>query len=631
MRKRLLSLLFLVAIIGLAWTSSLNDAFSVPLSPETGNYENSYTFAVQNGYYQSDYTLYLSLTPSLRDYYQAKVHTINSYNDYARFVTPNAVQSIADHLRNITQNMPYDDEAFANAVLMGVRQISYVRSNAKYPVETLIDNSADCDGLSILAASIMKAGGLDVVLLLYQGVSPTHMNVGVYLEHMPVSHLWWKMPSGINYGNKTYWVAECTSLAEWTVGDRPELLSRDDPLVIPLENCETTSPASVSSNLNDRLQNSSISLNLSPDFLDINDKERELNISGSIFPAYPNETVALYVNQPGYPPKAYTTITDQFGNYSIKWNGTYSGNYQVLTSWSGVSNYSGSDSETVTVFIGTQQLPIDEMLDFWSGQVGLQSTTYSPNYVTLINKGNREFLKSNLTGMNVELSGEFLVLGNENYTLPNSTTITIPAHEEIVHMLRSRRTMIVQVPERTVEIPGIELFYDQFGFILKHDGDGNYTGSVKLLTDTDMSQIRQDLDENNALFVNASAVATKNMWYRAVAKVLDGEVSIELYDENGTRLENMTAGITNMSFGEVGIIMTYGVGQVVAFKNLKVEAITRDNAPVGNDKAQEGGIELYYPYVRMSLLIAGTALAIVCLKERRDSDKRLDKPTTSDN
>jgi hypothetical protein len=132
----------------------------------------------------------------------------------------------------------------------------------------------------------MKAGGLDVVLLLYNGISPTHMNIGVCLDRMPVSHSWWMAPSGIDYDNKTYWIAECTALADWTVGTRPELLSSDKPQIIPLEKCEKESPASISSSLSP-MQPSSISINLSTKYSGSGGEERTINISGTVSPAFP--------------------------------------------------------------------------------------------------------------------------------------------------------------------------------------------------------------------------------------------------------------------------------------------------------------------------------------------------------
>jgi hypothetical protein len=624
MRKRLLPTLLFLIIIGLAWTAELNAAFSIQLSPETGNYESTYTFAVQNGYYRSDHTLYVSLPPSLKDYYQGKSHTMTNEKDYAKFVTPDAVKSIAENIRNITRNTPYDDEEFANAVLMIVHEIPYLRSNAKYPVETIVDNSADCDGLSILAASIMKAGGLDVVLLLYNGVNPTHMNVGVYLEHMPVSHSWWMTPSGVDYDNKTYWIAESTSLADWTVGDRPELLANDKPVVIPLANSEKKSPESISSSLNSPLQSSSISINLSTGYSNISSDERAINISGSVSPTSPDERVAVYINQPGYSPTAYTATTDQLGNYTLIWNVTLSGTYDVRTGWSGSANYSGSDSETLTVFVGAQQPPIGELPNyFWgSGSGDTQSGAYSPGYLALLNQGAKEFLKSSLIGKDVVLSGEFIVLSNGQDEPPNETTMTIPAYKRAIRMPGSRQTIIVQVPEETITIPGIEQLRSQFGFILERTGGDNYTASVKLLTDNDVSQITQSVAQSEAMFMNASTVATRNAWHKAIAKVSGDEVTVEVYNDNGTRLENMASSTAKTGLGELGILMTYGASQVLAFKNLKVETVDKNPIPISDNLAQQSGIEFLYPYIRMSLLLAGTALAVVYLKGRKKNNVR---------
>ena len=603
MRKRLLPTLLLLAIIGLAWTATLNVAFSIQLSPETGNYESTYTFTVQNGYYRSDNVLYTYLSPSLRDYYRGRRHTVNNEKDYAKFITPNAVQSIAENIRNITRNTPYDDEEFANAVLMVVREIPYVRSNAKYPVETIVDNQADCDGLSILAASIMKAGGLDVVLLLYKGINPTHMNVGVHLDHMPVSHSWWMMPSGIDYNNKTYWVAECTSLADWAVGDRPEILAHDKPQVISLANCEKKSPASISSSLNSPMQPSSISINLSTGYSNVSGNVRAINISGSISPAFPNETVAFYVCQPGYSPSAFVATTDEFGNYTLPWNVTLSGTYIIKASWSGSFNYSSSDSEALTVFVGAQ------------------SQAYFPGYFALLNQGAKEFLNSNLTGTDVVLSGEFMILSDGHEVIPNETTITIPAHQRFFRWSGSRQMIVIQVPEETVTIPGVEQLNGQFGFMLERSGEDNYTARVKLLTNDDVSQITQSLDDSKAMYMNASSVATKNVWHKAIAKVSGDEVAVGVYDENGTRLDDMTKSTTSTGFGELGILMTYPVGQVLAFKNLKVEALSQNPTPITENQAQGNGIEFLFPYIRISLLLAGTAMAIVCLKERKEINK----------
>jgi len=619
MARKFLIVLLAVSVIGLAWASALNQSFGSKSSGSTKNFELSYMFSVQNGYDLVDHTLYVSITPSVYEYYAAKSHIINGAGDYAKLVTPVAVQPIAENIRNTANATAYPDEEFANSVLMIVHKITYLKSNAKYSVETLVENEADCDGLSILAASLMKAGGLDVVLLLYNDINPPHMNIGVSLEQMPVSHSWWTAPSGIEYDNKTYWVAECTSLADWNVGDRPQLLVNAKPQVIPLTNCEKKSLAKVSSGLDNALLPSSTSINLAAVYSNGSD-ERVINISGSISPSFSNETVALFVNQPGYAPTVFQTATNEFGNYAVFWNTTFPGTYILKTSWSGSINYSGSDSDGITIFIGAQQpVIIESANDVLDNAIGTtQSQTNSPWYNSLFSQGSKEFLNINLTGTDVTLSGDFMVLSDGHEITPNDTTITIPAHKETYRLPRSRQTVTVQVPEQQITIPGTELLSSQFGFILQQNGTNHYTASVKTLSDGDLSEIAQNV-ENGAVFINASDVAARNVWQKAIAKVSGDVVTAEVCDENGSLLGTASQKRTGQDLSKLGVLMTYPTGQIIAFKNLQVEAVTKVGPPTTQNVSQGSGYEFLYPYVRASLLLGGIGLAVVCLWQRRKS------------
>src|SRR3989337_3343601 len=316
MKKRLLWKLLLATIFGLTWVNSLHEVFSVePSSPVSGNFERTFTFDVQQGLFRSMHTLYVSVPASLYDYYSSESHSVNADGDYVKFVTVDAFIPIAEDIQNVTSNLAYSDEQFANAVLAVVRQVSYVRSMVKYPVEAIVENSGDCDVLSLLAASIMKAGGLDVVLLYYKGLNPSHVNLGVYLPHSPVYRSGWTVPTGFEYDNKTYWMAEATSRGEWKVGDKPDLLASANPSIIPLSVLAETSPARVSSSLDMPLIPSSISSSLSLDNSSFTVKERLLTISGEISPPNSNRTVVMYINQDGYPIKTYKTVTDNDGKY----------------------------------------------------------------------------------------------------------------------------------------------------------------------------------------------------------------------------------------------------------------------------------------------------------------------------
>ena len=200
------------------------------------NYEKTYKIQAPSGLINRQYKLishqsdllsglynqklYISITPSLYNYYGNLSHAVNEDSDYVKFITPQAVAPIAESIKKVTDKLPHSDEQFADAVLMMVHQIPYTIVEPKYPVETLKDNSGDCVQLSFLAASIMKAGGLDVVLIHYIGIDPEHLNVGVYLPYKPVYHTLTSPLTGFEYDNKTYWTAEATPAGNWRVGDQ---------------------------------------------------------------------------------------------------------------------------------------------------------------------------------------------------------------------------------------------------------------------------------------------------------------------------------------------------------------------------------------------------------------------------
>jgi hypothetical protein len=180
------------------------------------------------------YKLNVVIPQSLLEYYSRKSHRLTADSDFAKFVTPYALKPIADNLREIYA----DDENFANGALMIVHQIPYEEiMPAKYPLETMADNKGDCDLFSFIAASIMKAGGLNVVLLHYK--EEEHMNVGVHLSEPPKDAR--ENVFSVSLDNVAYYVAECTGgnwTYGWRVGECPSNLKNVTAQVITLENSE---------------------------------------------------------------------------------------------------------------------------------------------------------------------------------------------------------------------------------------------------------------------------------------------------------------------------------------------------------------------------------------------------------
>ncbi|MFQ6074307.1 MAG: Ig-like domain-containing protein [Candidatus Bathyarchaeia archaeon] len=289
------------------------------------------------------------MTSSLYDYYRSKDHNLYSL-EFAKFVTPYALKPIADSLWSIYS----DEEDFANGVLMIVHQIPYVGSAPqKYPVETIVQNEGDCDLFSFVAASIMMAGGLDVVLFYYE--AEKHMNVGVYLSHTPNDARW--EVYYIEYNGKPYYIAETTGgnwEKGWRVGECPDDLKGASAQVVTLENAEQLSPGQVSSSYS-VLASSAISLALSTSYVV---QGGTVTVSGQLSPSGSNKTVTIYVRKTGSQWSVLgTALTDSDGKFSFVWIPRSASTYYIRASWSGNAEYAGADSDIRTLMV----IPFDWM------------------------------------------------------------------------------------------------------------------------------------------------------------------------------------------------------------------------------------------------------------------------------
>jgi len=316
--------------------------FFLPNSGFAANYAYSY-WLIDYPEGSNRYELSVSVTPSLYEYYRSKDHSLYSLN-FEKFVTPYAFKTVSDSLWSIYS----DEEDFANGVLMIVHQIPYVESAPQeYPVETIVQNEGDCDLLSFAAASIMMAGGLDVVLFYYE--AERHMNIGVSLSHAPndaKSEVYY-----IDYNGRSYYMAETTGgLWEtgWRVGERPDELKEASAQIITLDNVEQVSPGQVTSSYS-ALASSSISLVLSSTQIV---QGGTVTVSGQTTPVGSNKTVTIYVRKTGSPWNALGTAqTDSDEKFSFLWIPESASTYYIRASWSGDDDYAGADSDIQTLMV----------------------------------------------------------------------------------------------------------------------------------------------------------------------------------------------------------------------------------------------------------------------------------------
>lgn len=290
------------------------------------------------------YSLNVTVQQSLYDYYVEQTHRLNSNTDFAKFVTPYALQPIANSLAEIYT----DDEDFTNGVLMITHQIPYeVTGPVKYPVETIVENKGDCDLFSYIAASIIKAHGLDVVLLYYE--TEAHMNVGVSLSHTPYDAR--EQAYYVTYNNIQYYIAETTGgdwQNGWRVGECPDDLKNAQVQTITLENSEQSAPGQVSASYK-TLASSTLSLTVSATYLI---QGSTITLSGQLSPIIQSATITIYVKVNTSPWIVLDTVTtDNNSVFTYAWNADSAGLCYIRASWSGNDACSGADSQIQMITI----------------------------------------------------------------------------------------------------------------------------------------------------------------------------------------------------------------------------------------------------------------------------------------
>ncbi|MCW4024602.1 MAG: hypothetical protein NWF01_06160 [Candidatus Bathyarchaeota archaeon] len=300
---------------------------------------------------QKTYTLTVTIPDTLLEEYQQKNHRLSFLSDYPKFVTPYALQPIADALWEIYQN----DEDFTNGVLQIVHQISYEASGpGEYPVETMVNDVGDCDLLSQIAASILQAGGIDVVFLFYerkddQNRNQNHLQIGVHIPNPPVYSRY--NVTSITYNGEKYYIGESTGenwQSGWRIGECPQDLIGAPVEIVNIDESERTGMQTVSASLHGQ-EESCLSLTLSEPALYQNSP---LVIAGQIAPVLANQNITLFAEGSGDQWfEVGSVLTGADGKFVFEWNPQNIGFYRLQAFWSGNSQYCGSSSSQKGVVI----------------------------------------------------------------------------------------------------------------------------------------------------------------------------------------------------------------------------------------------------------------------------------------
>ena len=607
--------------------------FAIPTATSESTEKTSNNFIAQ--YKLFDENLFVSIQPSLYTYYNNLSHVIPHSSDYAKFITPQTVRPLAEKILKIIQNTQNNatlEEQFANAVLSFVHQIPYNITGAKFPVETLIDNRGDCGALSILAASIMKAGGLDVVLIIYSGVDFAHMNIGVYLPYTPVYNNLFLSSTSFEFNNKTYWTAEATPQSNWKVGDQSLGMANTITEIISIEESEQTSPGQISCS-SSPLSPSTITVNFSS--APNGQVNRSLVISGSVEPIIPNSPITIYLNKNGSVASFDKTVGDGNGSYTFLWNFTSDGTYYISASSIGNATYAGADSEPFVVFIGPKSL-----LQFQS--------TGANNYIVGRAIGDmavrpymgiNDFLNIRLR-TNVSFSYSFLVL-QTGQTMPDIPikNVTIPASQRTIRD-RNRRTQVVQVPAKTFVVPASiplglqplvlpddfnQTINNQFCFIVQKDLKGNYSLTAQGLDTYDVRSVKES-NQTSTVFFNATENLAESTWYKVKTSISQNAITTNLQDETGNPIKDLSALYGLESSTQLVLLVANNMDSAIVLKGFQINDGTTPVAavePITQIVHQPPApMQSPLPFAITVIILAATFIVAAAIIEAKKNKKR---------
>lgn len=176
----------------------------------------------------TDYSWNFSVPSDWYDYYKNKTRSEHGAV-YVTYDDP-VIKAIAENLTLEADKKGFCKACFAAAFIEGLQ---YVTDNLtgqdeypKYPVETLVEANGDCEDTSYLAAALIKAMGVDTILVLFSyhmgvGVSGSGLNSGVYYE----------------VNGKKYYYIETTSDG-WGIGTFPEQFVSEQATLIDIPSGE---------------------------------------------------------------------------------------------------------------------------------------------------------------------------------------------------------------------------------------------------------------------------------------------------------------------------------------------------------------------------------------------------------
>ena len=220
--------------------NSLNVKYQAVINGTIGSGDNSTTITRNFSWSYNGKIWSLELLIPKATYNYFKNHERPNTEDYSIYITntkdDSYLSGIAQRFSLLSNQNGFSKAQEVNFVASFVQTMPYKFDNdttgfeeyARYPLETLVDNTGDCECKSILLGQLLTLMGYDIVLI----DLPSHVSVGVYLPNGSGAYYM--------YNGVKYLYLESTSTG-WVVGSIPDHYNGVSATIRPLKPIEILS------------------------------------------------------------------------------------------------------------------------------------------------------------------------------------------------------------------------------------------------------------------------------------------------------------------------------------------------------------------------------------------------------
>ena len=221
------------------WTldGSLDDSDEnddAKLFVEIETYTFGYLLSYNWKYNTVEYQLSYNFDPTRYTYYTNQGHFVMEYSDYISFVTKEetAVIEIAQILRNMSNEKGFDNLDEVNFIMSFVQSLKYSEDNLtagvgeypRYPIETLVEQTGDCEDSSALLISLLESLGYESAMILIPEAWEDYGHAAVGVNLTGAEGIYYILNEGKD-NEIGYYYAETTAEG-WKLGEIPDLDSR---------------------------------------------------------------------------------------------------------------------------------------------------------------------------------------------------------------------------------------------------------------------------------------------------------------------------------------------------------------------------------------------------------------------